>query len=179
MKHNSMQAFDEANALWFHDGYVLKAIAKYQEALRHRSDDPVIVFQLASVLCAVGDSTQARPHLAVLETMRGRLGETGLYLLDRLLERCQEQAGLAAERGIRAEDLDIEQLQGRGLSNREWLRLALLAEDLEAYGVAVRARALGAGGYDDPEDLRDEEGLHVDIRLRLRLLGSMRKELRT
>jgi hypothetical protein len=169
--------FDKANQLWFHDGYTSKAIGKYMEALQLSGDDPVIAFQLASALLALGRREDALHYAAIADRRRQRLGDEGREELESLKCQCEADGPKRAKDGRQGQDFDIEKLKQQTLSKDDWFGIALSAQDMGIYGVAIRAYQFCDRGFLDLDLLRDEEELRLNIEQRLDLLDDLRQEM--
>jgi tetratricopeptide (TPR) repeat protein len=171
------ESFDEANHLWFYEGYTSRAIEKYKEALQLSGEDPVIAFQLASALCDLGRKDDALNCVAILDRRRQLLGEEGRRQLDALKHRCGTESPGPIKHSPQDRALDVEQLERQKLSSQDWRRLAPSAESMGLYGVALRAYEQCDRGFLDLDVLHDEEDVRFKIEQHLGLLEDMRKEM--
>ncbi len=138
----AQKLFEAANDLWFDQGYVAQALARYQAAVAADPADPVAWYQLAQVLWACGHFDQAKQALAASNQQRARLSPLGQTKLDQL------HAKFAALPHWRLQpvadaDMDIERLAQRTLSAGQWLDIGLAAKERELIGVAAQAFANG------------------------------------
>lgn len=177
MRKHIKESFDEANYLWFYEGYISKAIEKYEEVLRLSGNDPVIAFQLATAMWVLGQKNDTRHYIAIMERHRQILGEEGRRQLDALKRQYETEIPKSAKHGRHGMGFDIEQLEQQNLSDRDWFRIALSAENIGLDGVALRAYELCERGFLDLNLLHDEEDVRFKIEQHLDLLEDMRKEM--
>ncbi len=172
--------FDEANRLWFNEGYTAQAIAKYKKALQFSGDDPVIAFQLASAFWLLGNKDEALTNLAIAERQRGLLGEKGKRQVDLFRARVATESPPRTRDGRLGAGFDIERLAQIEPSRRDWdwLGVALDAQRLGLIGVALAAYGLYPERSLDPDLLRDEEDLRLDAEQEWRILREMHREMR-
>ena len=165
------EVFDDANYLWFNEGYTSRAVEKYKEAFRLSSDGLIIAFQLASALCALGRKDDALHYLAILDQGRQRLGEEGREQLDAIKRQCERAQPSTTDAD------DIEQLERQKLSGNDWFRAAVSAESKGLYGVALRAYELCDRGFVDLDLVHDMEDVRLKIERQLSLLEDMQEDL--
>lgn len=176
---NYENIFDEANLLWFFEGYIARAIELYQQAFRISGDDPVVAFQLASALLAVGQIDDARRYLTIAERQRQLFGEKGQSQLDILKREFDIRTPAATSEARSGRELDIERLEQQAPATRDWnwYGVALTAESLGLYGVALRAYELYSPGFVNTDVMREEENVRFRVERQMRLLKEMRKEV--
>ncbi len=177
LHQKARQEFEEANQLWFYEGYTSQAVSKYKEALRLSGNDPVIAFQLASALWALGQAEEGLPYLRVMEQHAQALGAEGRRQLAVLKEQIAPGVPEPAAQDRRGEYLDIEKLEQQKLSKGDWFRVALAAERQQLYGVALRAYELSERGFLDTDLLQDEEQVRFQVEQQLALLEDLRSEM--
>src|SRR5712691_2094195 len=167
--------FDEANRLWFGEGATARALARYDAAARAAPDDPVIAFQLARALWALGRTDEAASALAVAETNADRLTSLGRTLLGRA--RAQLAAPPRDTLPVDAASLDVDVLERLDLPAERWLDVAFAARQREMYGLAAHAFARGSSFHVTELD-EEEHAMRKEASSALNMLEVMRAEPR-
>lgn len=142
--------FARANQLWADEGRTAQALELYQQAQQQNSDDPVVAFQYARALWAVGRLAEAAAMLAVADAQRSRLSPSGAMLLDLWRDRVRRPPPPGP-----VELLDRDVLERQPDPDRDWRELAELAADREMPGLARWALQRWDGVPLDTEDMDD------------------------
>ena len=155
--------FAEANRLWFEEGASGRALALYERAAEAAPDDPVVHFQLARALWALGQLERAAAELAVAEANADRLSPLGRTLLERARAKL---AMPPPDAPVPTDQLDVDVLERLGLPPERWLDIAFAARRRDMFGLAAHAFARGMTVQmledDDEHEMREAAHLARD-----------------
>ena len=155
--------FAEANRLWFEEGASGRALALYERAAEAAPDDPVVHFQLARALWALGQLERAAAELAVAEANADRLSPLGRTLLERARAKL---AMPPPDAPVPTDQLDVDVLERLGLPPEHWLDIAFAARRRDMFGLAAHAFARGMTVQmledDDEHEMREAAHLARD-----------------
>ncbi len=166
--------FERANRLWFFRGSTGRALSLYRQALDKKPDDPVVWYQFACALGAMGQFDEARDALVQADRYGDHLSEFGQKKLREETAGMREGVMLPGSPDVGNTDMDIEVLDKRPLSTRQWYRVALVARERGMLGLSSRALERSTGEFVDADVLREVEEVRYEAELKVALLKEMR-----
>lgn len=131
--------FDEANRLWFGEGCFKKALLLYREALKYDPSDPVILYQLANVLWAFEQFDEVQVLVAKIEQYQDRFSDFGKERFAEEKSRLLDRSPFRTPMPIPACEIDLEELDVKGLSWKQWMKIKWPAEERRIFNLAARA----------------------------------------
>jgi hypothetical protein len=134
--------------------------------------DPLIGFQLARALRARGEISEAKKLLAEAARHGERLSRFGRQELEKL--RVRLSAPFRHVPPVPEADLDLDRLAGARLTTREWMTVALAAEERELFTLAAYALRRGWAEAAGPEAARDVEEMRYEAASGRAALAAMR-----
>jgi tetratricopeptide (TPR) repeat protein len=146
--------FAQANQLWVREGRTGRALELYRQAQQHNPDDPVVAFQYARALWAVGRLAEAAALLTISDAHRNELSQAGAMLLDRWQHRVRQPPPSAPD-DPPVTWLDRDVLERQPDPDRDWRDLAELAAGREMPGLASWALERWNGVPLDADDMDD------------------------
>jgi len=129
--------FDEANRFWFGEGRYNKVLPLYREALKHDPTDPVILYQLANVLWAFEKFDEVRALVAKIERNLHRLSDFGKQMFAKEKSRLLSPSPFKTPMPIAACSFDLEELDSRSLSHKQWSCISSAAKQRRMFKLAA------------------------------------------
>lgn len=167
--------FARANQLWAREGRTAQALELYRQAQQRNPEDPVMAFQYARALWAVGRLAEAAAMLALTDARRDELSPAGAMLLDLWLDQVRQPPPAAPE-DVPVEALDRDVLERQPDADWDWRGVAELAADREMPGLARWALERWDGVPLDAEDMDDLARIRRAASNTERVLIDMRRE---
>lgn len=168
------KAFSDANRMWFREGRTARALAEYRRAAEAAPTDPVVAFQLARALWAVGRRDEARHWLERAADQQSRLSDLGRDMLEHWLDLTRRPAALLPSSDLPDDELDRDRLEASD-QPFSWRTVAEVAASRGMHGLACHALDRWDGVPIDGEDARDIERIRADAHQQEALLDRMRR----
>lgn len=140
----AIRLFNQANHLWFAEGYYNEALPVYRQALKEDPSSPIILYQLANVLWAFEEFEEAKELVSEAEKHQERFSEYGKEIFAQEKQRLLVTSKFKYPMLIPRNQLNMDRIDLMEILDCDrWVDIYFAAEERHLFKLAAHAFMFG------------------------------------